>query len=81
MELETTATDAGATVYVDRSESLRGSKGPFYAVFSTANAEGRWGYFCSNCETLDTAMDTMGRIECNNCRNMRKPDEWDAAHE
>jgi len=26
-------------------------------------------------------MDTMGRIQCTECGNLRKPDEWDAAHE
>ncbi|MFB6211740.1 MAG: DUF5816 domain-containing protein, partial [Halobacteriales archaeon] len=36
---------------------------------------------CGNCETLNNAMDTMGRIVCNECGNTRKPEEWDAAHE
>ncbi|WP_245626069.1 DUF5816 domain-containing protein, partial [Haloparvum sedimenti] len=39
------------------------------------------GFYCGNCGSLDTAMDTMGRIECNECGNIRKPEEWDAAHE
>jgi len=26
-------------------------------------------------------MDTMGRIQCTDCGNIKKPDEWDAAHE
>ena len=74
-------TTGGETVYVTREEGERGSKGPFYVVYSTEAAERRWGYFCSNCETLDNAMSPMGRIECNECGNVRKPDDWDDAHE
>ena len=25
--------------------------------------------------------DATGRVQCNECSNVRKPDEWDAAHE
>ena len=80
MELEAVEAD-GATVYVDREDVERGAKGHFFVVYADGDASARWGYFCSNCETLDNAMDSMGRIECNVCGNIRKPDEWDAAHE
>ena len=81
MELEAHTTPRGDDVYVDRTTADRGSKGPFFTVYCTENREERWGYFCGNCESFDTAMDTMGRIECNDCGNIRKPEEWDAAHE
>jgi hypothetical protein len=81
MQLEATQTKTGDTVYVAEDEPERGSKGPFYVVYVTPDRETRWGYRCGNCDSLDTAMDTMGRIECNDCRNVRKPEEWDAAHE
>ena len=81
MDLEAMTVDAEGTLYVDREDGERGSEGPFYAVYSTESASDRWGYFCSACETVDNAMDTMGRIVCNQCPNVRKPDEWDAAHE
>lgn len=71
----------GTTVYVDRRTADRGSEGPFYHVFDSPDRETRWGFLCGACGTLDTAMDTMGRIACNRCPNRRKPDEWDAAHE
>lgn len=71
----------GRTVYVDRGAGERGSKGAFFHVYETEAEENRWGYFCGNCQELDNAMDTMGRIECNVCGNVKKPDEWDAAHE
>jgi hypothetical protein len=81
MELDAYTTPRGDEVYVDRSEADRGSKGPIFAVYRTADRAERWGYFCGNCESFDTAMDTMGRIECTDCGNIRKPEEWDAAHE
>ncbi|WP_049986978.1 DUF5816 domain-containing protein [Halobellus rufus] len=81
VELDPIETDAGETVYVDRAEAERGSKGPFFLVYVTPDRTERWGFYCGNCGSTDNAMDTMGRIECNVCGNLRKPDEWDAAHE
>ncbi len=79
--MDATTTTDDETVYVSRGEGTRGSKGPFFVVYRTPEAERRYGYFCGNCETLDNAMDSMGRIECNRCGNLRKATEWDAAHE
>lgn len=79
MEAKTTA--RGRTLYVSRAEAERGSKGPFLTAYADEDAETRWGYFCANCATFDNAMDAMGRIKCNACANIKKPDEWDAAHE
>lgn len=79
MEAKTTV--EGRTLYVSEQEAERGSKGAFLAAYTTQRAETRWGYFCTNCGTFDNAMDSMGRIKCNECANIRKPDEWDAAHE
>jgi hypothetical protein len=73
--------DDGVTVYVATDEERVGSEGPFRVVYRGENAENRWGYLCSACDCLDTAMDTMGRIVCNGCGNVRKPEEWDATHE
>ncbi len=75
------ATDTGETVYVERNETRHGSDASFYLVYADPEGQTRWGYQCGNCETLDAAMDTMGRIVCNDCGNTRKPEEWDAAHE
>jgi len=71
----------GARLYVDTAEDERGSEGPFYVVYRDSDRARRWGYFCSNCESFGTAMDSMGRIQCTDCGNLKKPDEWDAAHE
>lgn len=69
------------TLYVEHAAGKRGQKGPFYVVYADTDAESRWGYFCSNCETADTAVDSMGRVQCNVCSNRTKAEEWDAAHE
>ncbi|QLG26532.1 GNAT family acetyltransferase [Halorarum halophilum] len=80
MNLEVVETPAGE-LYVDRADGERGAEAPFYHVYADPDGETRWGYFCGNCETVNNAMDAMGRIECNECGNIRKPEEWDAAHE
>jgi hypothetical protein len=71
----------GQELFVAREEGETGSDGPFFVVYADEAGTRRWGYFCSNCESFDNAMDSMGRIQCNDCGNFKKPDEWDSAHE
>jgi len=79
--MDTRTTPDDEQVYVDPEDAERASKGSFLAVYRTPDRERRWGWFCAYCESFDNAMDTMGRIRCNECGNLRKPTEWDAAHE
>lgn len=79
--MEARSTDDGDTVYVSRTDGDRGSKAPFLVAYQAADASNRYGWFCANCESFDVAMDAMGRVQCNECGNLRKPTEWDAAHE
>jgi hypothetical protein len=71
----------GTTLFVDRTAGKRGQKGPFYVVYTDGDAQTRWGFYCSNCETADSAVDSMGRVACNECSNRTKAEEWDSAHE
>jgi len=71
----------GETLYVDRTAGKRGQKGPFFVVYTDSDAETRWGFYCDNCETTDSAVDSMGRVQCNQCSNRTKAEEWDSAHE
>ena len=66
--------------YIDYQETDRGSEGSFVAVYRDSNREHRYGWFCCACESVDTAMDTMGRITCTDCGNTRRPTRWDAAY-
>ena len=67
-------------LYIDRSDSERGSKGPFYTVYTDEERENRYSYFCGSCDLLITSMDTMGRLSCEGCGNQLKPTRWDAAY-
>jgi len=58
-------------------DGKRGAKGPFYVVSADEETQARWGFVCDNCETLDNAVDAMGRVRC----NRTKAEEWDAVHE
>ena len=67
-------------LYVDYDTRERASVGPFYVAFEDRDRNERYGWFCSNCEGFEAAMDAMGRVECANCGNRRKPSRWDAAY-
>jgi hypothetical protein len=69
------------TLYVATGEGERGAEAPFYVVYRDSEATRQWGYVCGNCDSFATAMDSMGRIQCTDCGNLKKPDVWDAAHE
>ncbi|MFB6223202.1 MAG: GNAT family N-acetyltransferase [Haloarcula sp.] len=72
--------NSGQTVYIDHDNHESGSVAPFHIVHVDEQGSDRYGYYCSNCETLANSMDSMGRIECDNCGNVRKPMRWDAAY-
>jgi ribosomal protein S18 acetylase RimI-like enzyme len=78
--METRTTEDGTVVYVAFDKPARASLGPFYESYLDADRTERYGWFCGNCDSLNTAMDTMGRVECNECENRRKPTRWDAAY-
>ena len=79
-ELEPVTGPDGAELFVDHTDYDRGSKGEFAVVYADPDRERKYGYFCTNCDSLVTAMDAMGRMECENCGNHRKPTRWDAAY-
>ncbi|MFB6069946.1 MAG: GNAT family N-acetyltransferase [Halanaeroarchaeum sp.] len=68
------------TVYVSVDERERGTVGPFYMAYSTEGTEDRYGYYCGNCGSVRIAMDSMGRITCDECDNERKPSRWDSGY-
>lgn len=70
----------GETIHVSYGEPARGSAAPFYSAYEDEAGENRYGWFCGNCDSLDNAMDAMGRIQCNACGNRRKATRWDASY-
>lgn len=70
----------GEEVFLDYDEIERGSDAGFCAVYRGPRRERRWGWFCMACESFATNMDTMGRIQCQDCGNTRKPTRWDASY-
>lgn len=77
---EARQTPDGERLYVAFDESARGSKGPFFVTYADPERTERYGWLCGNCDGTDVAMDSMERIECNDCSNRRKPVRWDAAY-
>lgn len=78
--MEQRETPEGERVFVAFDEAARGSKSPFVATYSDEDRENLHGWMCSNDDSFDLAMDTMGRIECNTCGNKRKATRWDASY-
>lgn len=70
----------GETVYVALDERERGSKAPFYMVYTDRERESAYGYCCANCESTDISMSPDGKLHCENCDNRRKATRWDAAY-
>lgn len=78
--LEPITADDGQTLYVDHDDADRGTLAAFHPVYLDDERDEVYSYHCGKCDTLATAMDSMGRIECSNCGNSRKPTRWDAAY-
>ena len=70
----------GSTAFIDHDATERGSVDAFHLVYTDEDGDDLYGYYCANCGTLANAMDAMGRIECDNCGNVRKATRWDAAY-
>lgn len=70
----------GTRVYIDHNSIKVGSFAPFYAMYTDDVGETLYGHYCGNCDSAPAAVDTMGRIKCDECGNESKPTRWDAAY-
>jgi len=70
----------GADRPVDRDESVPGSEAPFFTVYSDEDEAETYGYFCSECGSTNVSTDGLERLECGNCGNTHRADEWDDAY-
>lgn len=71
---------AAGTFYIALDEHKVGSLGDFYVAYRDEDRVARYGYYCDNCASVDASMDSMGRVQCNDCGNTAKPTRWDAAY-
>lgn len=69
----------GQTVYL-LNEQLPGADGPFVPAYTDEDRSEAYGYYCTNCDSLDVAMDSMDAIECDECGNAHRPEEYDGAY-
>lgn len=67
-------------VYVALDAGVRAPRGPFYPTYLDRERTRRFGWLCGGCESFNVAMDSMDRIQCNDCGNQRKASRWDAAY-
>ncbi|SER27101.1 GNAT family N-acetyltransferase [Natrinema salaciae] len=78
-----TATDDGKTVYIARDEAESGTAAPFFVSYEDADHAEQYGYYCSNCGSLDVSMNNMERLECSDCGNShaeRSEESYDDSH-
>jgi len=77
--VETVPGPAGE-LFVSYSDGERGTEAPFYPAYRDREFDERHGWYCSNCESTATAMDSSGRIACENCDNARAATRWDNSY-
>jgi ribosomal protein S18 acetylase RimI-like enzyme len=73
-------TPEGQTVFVAFDEGQQGSHAAFYPVYTDREHDELYGWYCGGCDGFEVAMDTMERLQCNECPNSRKASRWDAAY-
>ena len=77
--MEGRETDAG-TFFIALDEHKVGSKGDFYVAYRDEDREVKYGFYCDSCGSVNASMDSMGRVQCNDCGSTAKPTRWDAAY-
>lgn len=76
-------TEDGEQVFVGTDEGLSGTAGAFFPTYTGEGHSERFGFYCSNCGSLRTAMDNEERIECTECGNVheaRSSEAYDDAY-
>ncbi len=78
----TVATDSGR-VYLDLDAPESGTEDAFFPAYTDETYDEQFGYYCSNCGSLDTSMGNVERIECSDCGNThasRSTEEYDDSY-
>ncbi|GAA0244719.1 GNAT family N-acetyltransferase [Haladaptatus pallidirubidus] len=80
---KTTVTTDDERVYLDLDAEQSGTEGAFFTAYTDENHGEQFGYYCSNCGSLNTSMDNVERIECKECGNThvsRSTEEYDDSY-
>lgn len=80
VEIPDEVTIDGAPCVVDHADAVSGTQAPFVGVYESESFEERVGVVCSQCGTTDVLMDELDRLECTECGNDQRPDDWDSAY-
>lgn len=67
----------GETRRLCRDEGVSGTLAPFYPL---SGDDGRGEFFCSGCGNSTVSPDVLERLECDECGNTHRADDWDGAY-
>jgi len=70
----------GADRPVDHDERIPGTDAPFFPTYSDDSRTDPYGYFCSNCASTHVSADGLDRLECGECGNLHRAEEWDDSY-
>lgn len=66
----------GSSLTVE-SDDISGTLAPFFPLTDDGEPA---GYFCSQCGTTEVSAGSLDRLECSECGNLHRADEWDSAY-
>lgn len=64
-----TESEGGKALYVARDERESGEEAPFFVTYADEALTEQYGYYCSNCGSVDVTMDSTDRLACGECGN------------
>ena len=77
----TATTEDGQRVYINREDDESGTEAPFYLTYEDEEFSERFGYYCANCGSMDIQMDSMERLQCDECGNSHASrSEYDSSY-
>lgn len=76
---DSVTTDDGESLSVG-DDHLQGTEGGFLPTYKEGSSEERYGFYCVNCGSTNVSVDSMDRIDCADCANRRKPEEYDGSY-
>ena len=78
VDVPETVEQDGETVRVDAESDISGTLAPFYPMYG--DDEEPVGFFCSQCGTTEVSAGSLDRLECSECGNLHRADDWDASY-